>query len=160
MRTGFTPGGGVDLPTFGCVLAKELGDDAGKLPRYICIDEQPFLNTGPGFLGAKYGPLHVGKFAGFQPPQGAEMPLPDVEEFEKLDKDKAAAMRKAVTKAFDIDSEKKEVRDAYGRERFGNGCLLARRLIETGVPVVEVQQGGWDTHANAVAATKKLCGDL
>jgi uncharacterized protein (DUF1501 family) len=62
-------------------------------------------------------------------------------------------MRSAAAKAFDLDEEPKEVRDAYGRNLFGQGCLLARRLVEKGVPFIEVSlnslQGGplgWDTH--------------
>jgi len=49
--------------------------------------------------------------------------------------------------AFDIDKEKKELRDAYGRSTFGQSCLLARRLVESGVRFVTVNYGGWDHHA-------------
>src|SRR5262249_41073821 len=52
--------------------------------------------------------------------------------------------------------EKEAVRNAYGPSVFGSGCLLARRLVECGVPVVEVTQGGWDTHADALTQTKKV----
>jgi uncharacterized protein (DUF1501 family) len=50
--------------------------------------------------------------------------------------------------AFEIDTEKPELRDAYGRTRFGQSCLLARRLLEAGVRFVTVTDGGWDTHQN------------
>lgn len=56
--------------------------------------------------------------------------------------------------AFLIDSEKAEVRDAYGRNRFGQSCLLARRLIEAGVRFVTVTDGGWDTHQNNFTSLK------
>ena len=49
-------------------------------------------------------------------------------------------------KAFDLAQEKDAVRDRYGRTPFGQGCLLARRLVETGVTFVEVESNGWDTH--------------
>lgn len=49
-------------------------------------------------------------------------------------------------KAFDLSLEKDEMRDAYGRTDFGQSCLLARRLVEAGVPFVTVNHGGWDTH--------------
>jgi hypothetical protein len=49
--------------------------------------------------------------------------------------------------AFDIDKEPKERRDAYGRNTFGQSCLLARRLVEAGVTFVTVNYGGWDHHA-------------
>lgn len=51
-------------------------------------------------------------------------------------------------RAFDIDQESERVRDLYGRNRFGQSCLLARRLIESGVHFVTVTDGGWDTHQN------------
>ena len=51
-------------------------------------------------------------------------------------------MRSEAAKAFDLDDEPAAVRDAYGRNRFGQGCLLARRLVERGVPFVEVTLGG------------------
>src|SRR5262249_33441917 len=60
-------------------------------------------------------------------------------------------MRSAAAKAFDLDDEKAAVRDAYGRTLFGQGCLLARRLVERQVPFVEVTLNGWDTHANNAA---------
>jgi hypothetical protein len=49
-------------------------------------------------------------------------------------------------KAFDVSGEPSELRDAYGRTPFGQGCLLARRLVEAGVTYVEVQMRNWDTH--------------
>jgi arylsulfatase A-like enzyme len=48
------------------------------------------------------------------------------------------------------------VRDAYGRNSFGQGCLMARRLIEAGITFVEVQSSGWDTHGNELPTLKKL----
>jgi hypothetical protein len=54
--------------------------------------------------------------------------------------------------AFDLKKEPDAVRDAYGRTRFGQSCLLARRLVETGVRFVTVSIGGWDTHYNGFRA--------
>jgi uncharacterized protein (DUF1501 family) len=48
--------------------------------------------------------------------------------------------------AFRVNSETQAVRDRYGNTGFGRGCLMARRLVETGVPFVEVDLGGWDNH--------------
>ncbi|MEO0447370.1 MAG: DUF1501 domain-containing protein, partial [Verrucomicrobiota bacterium] len=50
--------------------------------------------------------------------------------------------------AFDLTREPQKVRDQYGSSKFGQGCLLARRLVETGVRYVEVTGGGWDMHQN------------
>src|SRR5881227_3033082 len=72
-------------------------------------------------------------------------------------------MRTAAAKAFNLEEEKDALRDAYGRNLFGQGCLLARRLVERGVPFVEVTlsnsgaaPAGWDTHSNNFDQTKAL----
>lgn len=78
-----------------------------------------------------------------------------------------ALMDSPVAKAFELDQESKEIRDAYGPGRFGQGCLMARRLVERGVPFIEVSLGpgatspaGWDTHAQNFAEVKKLSAEL
>ncbi len=63
-------------------------------------------------------------------------------------------------KAFDLAQEPDAMRDAYGQTQFGNSCLLARRLIEAGVTFIEIDLGGWDTHAENFPRTKKLAGEL
>lgn len=71
-----------------------------------------------------------------------------------------------IARAFDLESESDVVRDAYGRGRFGQGCLMARRLIERGVPFVEVSLGGdggvpgWDTHQDNFTSVKTLSEQL
>ena len=57
-------------------------------------------------------------------------------------------------KAFDIHSEPAAVRDAYGRNGFGQRALMARRLVEAGVPFVTIVDGGWDHHANMFDALR------
>jgi len=61
---------------------------------------------------------------------------------------------------FRLDEEPAKLRDAYGRNRFGQGCLLARRLVERGVSFVEVTLDGWDTHQNNFAQVKSLSETL
>jgi uncharacterized protein (DUF1501 family) len=73
-------------------------------------------------------------------------------------------MRSAASKAFELDKEPKALREAYGLTPFGQGCLLARRLVERGVPFVEVSLSsaggaaavGWDTHTQNFDAVKQL----
>jgi hypothetical protein len=76
-------------------------------------------------------------------------------------------MHSAATRAFTLDEEPKELRDRYGRNLFGQGCLLARRLVERGVPFVEVSLAtvgnlalGWDTHVNNFDGVKQLSAVL
>jgi hypothetical protein len=73
-------------------------------------------------------------------------------------------MRSSATRAFNLDEEPAALRDRYGRNRFGQGCLLARRLVERGVPFVEVTLStvganmilGWDTHLNNFEGVQRL----
>jgi hypothetical protein len=58
-------------------------------------------------------------------------------------------------KAFDISQESDKVRDAYGRSSFGQRALLARRLVEAGVPFITLNDGGWDHHTEIFPAFKK-----
>ena len=78
-------------------------------------------------------------------------------------------MKSQAVGAFNLDGEDDTLRDAYGRNPFGQGCLLARRLIESGVSFVEVNLSsadgagggaGWDTHAENFDAVSGLCGVL
>jgi uncharacterized protein (DUF1501 family) len=74
-------------------------------------------------------------------------------------------MRSATAAALKLDDEPAKLRDAYGRNVFGQGCLLARRLVEGGVPFVEVSLGGaggvgWDTHTDNFERVKTLSKDL
>jgi uncharacterized protein (DUF1501 family) len=62
--------------------------------------------------------------------------------------------------AFRLEEESAKLRDAYGRNRFGQGCLLARRLVERGVSFVEVTLDGWDTHVNNFDQVKALSRTL
>jgi uncharacterized protein (DUF1501 family) len=70
-------------------------------------------------------------------------------------------MRTGASRAFDLDQEPARLRDSYGRNPFGQGCLLARRLVERGVAFVEVSMGGvggfaWDTHVNNFDTVRDL----
>jgi hypothetical protein len=76
-------------------------------------------------------------------------------------------MQTDAARAFELDEEKDELREAYGKNLFGQGCLLARRLVERGVPFVEVTlsaaagaQAGWDTHERNFDQVKNLCAVL
>jgi uncharacterized protein (DUF1501 family) len=65
-------------------------------------------------------------------------------------------MKSRAARAFDLDEEKPAVREGYGRNLFGQGCLLARRLVERQVPFVEVTLNGWDTHSDNANTVRNL----
>ena len=62
--------------------------------------------------------------------------------------------------AFDLEQEKKDLRDRYGRTTFGQSCLLARRLVERGVRFVTVSSGGWDHHAKIWDGLERMLPDF
>src|SRR6516225_1055680 len=69
-------------------------------------------------------------------------------------------MKTEAAKAFSLNEESPVLRDAYGRNIFGQGCLLARRLVERGVPFVEITLENWDTHAQNFEIVKNLSATL
>lgn len=69
-------------------------------------------------------------------------------------------MSPTAAKAFELEQESVAVRQRYGSSSFGQGCLLARRLLERRVPFVEVTLGGWDTHNDNFNAVKELSTTL
>ena len=75
--------------------------------------------------------------------------MPDDPNFKQLDKTEEKAYELILgdgRKLFDLSLEKDEIRDRYGRNTFGQSCLMARRLVESGVPYVTINYSGWDTH--------------
>jgi RNA polymerase sigma factor (sigma-70 family) len=159
MHTGRQPEDRPDSPSLGALLAKELRDPRADLPAYVTVTAGgPFLlqSTGPGFLGDAFEPLSVTAPSGRQ----VSPAVPLVEAFARIDKDRAEAMHRAAGKALDLKEETAELRGLYGRNDFGQGCLLARRLVERGTAVVEVSFGGWDTHGNNFEAVKTLSQKL
>ncbi len=211
MRTGHIPGGPVQFPTLGSLLAKELEQPGAELPSFVSIAPYRFFSPaayGPGFLGPQYAPLVVGEnqqslipIQGRQTNYEESLKVGDIDLPAGVDKERADArvallgemqkdflekrssisalshrsayqravtlMHSTATRAFNLDEEKKELRDRYGRHLFGQGCLLARRLVERGVPFVEVSLAsvanltlGWDTHINNFEAVKQLSAVL
>ena len=63
-------------------------------------------------------------------------------------------------KVFDLSGESSELRDRYGRNKFGQSCLMARRLVEKGVPYITINYGGWDTHKDNFPAMRRKLPEL
>ncbi|HEX5272006.1 MAG TPA: DUF1501 domain-containing protein [Gemmataceae bacterium] len=187
-HTGYPQRGPIQYPTLGALVAKEAGAADADLPAFVSIAPYRVSNSrahSPGFLGPRFAPLVVGEDLGVQnltPHAGTggehlEGRLRLVEqmqnEFVAGHPGAAAAshqtaymraarlMRTTASLALDLDREPAALRDAYGRSKFGQACLLARRLVERGVPFVEVTLGGdnsngWDTHSNNFERVREL----
>ena len=74
--------------------------------------------------------------------------------------DAVRIMQSSDLQAFDLSQEEEITRDRYGNNAFGQGCLLARRLIEHDVRAVEVTYGGWDMHNNVFISAPERCAVL
>ena len=93
--------------------------------------------------------------------QFAKLADPRAAQADGVQRQRAIRMRSSErVAAFDLDQESTATRNRYGMERFGQGVLLARRLIEHGVTAVEVVLDGWDTHADNTVRTSALCAQL
>jgi uncharacterized protein (DUF1501 family) len=182
MHSGYLPMASVKYPTLGSIVSHELADAASQLPSFVRIGG--VRNGGSaGFLGVEYDPFDINNPTA--PPTNTTLPT-DVARYQKrlqlLDRLESDASGKTVSqeaaehkklydramkmilspdmKAFDLTKESDTTRDAYGRHNFGAGCLLARRLIESGVTFVEVGLDGWDTHQDNFDRTTKLAGQV
>jgi hypothetical protein len=176
LHTGYAPSGGVVHPGLGAIVAKELGQADFDLPHFVSIQGE---SIGPSFLGVQYAPFIVndpnrlpdnlaapvagnrlqrrlGLLKELEAPFGRAGAADQVRDHQTLYDQTAHLVLSPRVRAFDLSSEPEKVRDAYGRTPFGQGCLLARRLVEAGVTFIEVQSGGWDTHGNELASLKKL----
>jgi Protein of unknown function (DUF1501) len=176
LHTSYPPSGGIVHPGFGSLVAQQLGSADFDLPHFVSISGQ---TIGPSFLGVRYSPFVVTDPNqppdNLLPPVGKERltrrlalmkeleaPLartgaaPLVRDHQTLYDRTAQMALSPRTTAFNLDLEPQRTRDLYGRSAFGQGCLMARRLIEAGVTFVEVQSPGWDTHANELPGLKKL----
>ena len=177
LHTGYREGqGGVAYPSLGSIVAKELGCADFPLPNFVSVGNRSY---GAGFLGTRYQPLVVGDarrgVENLKPLVGGNAFDGRVDLLDQMEKafqrdyqasagaahrttyQRAVALMKSKeARAFDITQEPESVRKAYGAGRFGEGCLLARRLVETGVSFVEVSLGGWDTHQDNFDRVKRL----
>ncbi|MCI0357374.1 MAG: DUF1501 domain-containing protein [Planctomycetaceae bacterium] len=182
MHTGYLPTATVKYPTLGSIVAKEIGDLAAELPSFVRIGVNRFGDSA-GLLGIDYDPFIVQR-AG-SPPENTALATTELRYQRRLNlltrleaefanrggKQEVSDHQKVYAQAakmitsprmatFDLEKEPQKARDAYGSGPFGQGCLLARRLVEAGVTFVEVNLGNWDTHQDNFARSRALCGQL
>jgi RNA polymerase sigma factor (sigma-70 family) len=154
MRTGY-PIDGTNYPSIAALVGKELG--RAEQLRFVSIAPLQHERVGAGFLGPQYGPIEVAAQEGDGP---VSFVLPDAGAFEALAKGRGEAHRKLVEKALDVTQENANLIASYGPTKFGQGCLVARRLVEQGVAVVEVTLPGWDMHQNIPGHMPLVAGAL
>jgi len=178
MHTGYAPAGGVRFPSIGSLVASEIGPRDSELPHFVSVGSR-LGSIGSGFLGMTYAPFVVNNPS--QMPANVALPTgaarfgrrldlmrdletdfaeaggaPLVEGHRAVYSSAASMVRSPRMQAFDLSRENAATRDRFGRGSFGQGCLLARRLVEAGVTFVEVTLNGWDTHQDNFNRTKTL----
>lgn len=154
-------------PEMGAMIAKFNGNPDADLPSFVRMG--PTGNAGSGYLGPEYQPFSVGRdgrlpyFTESNLPPAVEAKRNDLlkfmeEEFGKdqqaepygshrLAKEKSWRLLRAKA-AFDISKEWPQAKERYGDTDFGRGCFLARKLVEAGVPFIELGQDNYDSHAD------------
>ncbi|MCA9149871.1 MAG: DUF1501 domain-containing protein [Planctomycetales bacterium] len=167
MHTGFVPNPTVEHPSYGAVIAHELAAARPDLeiPPFVSVDGG---SVGPGFLGMTWAPFVVNSNGDIRNLKmdidtdrlAQRMQALQLIETSFVKQDRGAAgmdhakvldktlslMTSEQMKAFRVRDEPEAVRERYGENGFGRGCLMARRLVEAGVSFVEVDLGGWDNH--------------
>lgn len=184
MRTSYPQLNSIRHPAFGSWALHVLGKRSRDLPGYVLVgngNEHP----GCGFLDPAVTPVPLA-----DPERGLEniarpaylsqanferrLSLAEridgdfkrhyagrqIEAYDQMYADAVRLMGSGDLAAFDISREDAATRERYGRSRLGQGCLLARRLVESGVRCVEVEMGGWDMHRDLWEELPAKVGEL
>jgi len=191
MHTGRKPSGTIIYPSVGSIVSHELGSKSDEVPAYVVMG-YPNIMRDPGFLGARDGYVYLTQVK--TGPSGLTR-APDVDDerqarremllgrmrvdyLARNDNDAVVRARAEVSEqgfrmagprfmsVFDLDSESKSANQSYDSE-FGQRCLLARRLVQSGVRFVEVSYNlnflngtGWDVHQDGIVNQHLLIQDL
>jgi uncharacterized protein (DUF1501 family) len=184
LHTSYAKRGTIVHPSLGSWTAKTGGRLNKRLPANIRINGGSG-GGGAGFLETRYAPLEIG-----DPSQGLvnskrpkhideskfkerlalthafdqnfhrENPVKEVRAYKDVYREALKLMKSEDLKAFDISRESKAKHAAYGEHKLGQGCLLARRLVEHDVRYVEVNSGGWDTHTANFSSLEEKVAEL
>lgn len=184
MDTGRIPEPGVRYPHLGSIIAHELGQIDSKVPDFVYMYTQTEgrRQDSAGYLGARYNPMVLTD-------KMMPDDLHRADAISEADHHDRAALRDFMAKRFlrdlnnpslgshenaysrvhglmasdylfDIEREPQAMRDHYGPTQFGQQCLIARRLVEAGVPFVKVARAWWDSHGQNFETHRELCADL
>jgi hypothetical protein len=184
METGRVSDPGLHYPDLGAVVARELGRVDSKVPDYVSLytSTEGRRKGTSGFLGARYAPMFLSDSM-IPPNLSRPESLTDVDhkdraalrdlfakQFSKgransvVDSHMSAYQRvrglMSSEELFNVENEPAEVRARYGPTQFGEQCLIARRLVEAGVPFVKVARAWWDSHGQNFETHQELCADL
>lgn len=184
MDTGRRGEPGVEFPHLGAIIAHELAQQDSQVPDHIEMytSTEGRRKGAAGFLGARYNPMfltdsmmpeHIQRRDVISDADHAERA--SLQEFlsrrfsrdvqhPSVDSHNAAYGRvrglMASDYLFDVEREPQSMRDHYGPTQFGQQCLIARRLVEAGVPFVKVARAWWDSHGQNFETHRELCADL
>lgn len=178
LHSSYAQRGTIIHPSIGSWVVRLKGRKNPTLPGFVSVGGNP-KNASSGFMGAEYAGVPLGRAnEGLKDSKRAhtvsaedfdkrlaiadalnqkfheKYNIPQVKAYESLYDEAVKLMQSADLKAFDINQEPGSVRSKYGNDNFGQGCLLARRLVESGVRFVEVTLGGWDTHYDNFTAVE------
>jgi len=166
MHTGYVPDPNIEHPSYGAVVAHEVMSQRTQLeiPPFVSVGG---ASEGPGFLGLAWAPFNVtsnGRIRNMESKNDNGRLLERLKPLSLIENSFVAQKRGSAgedhrkilgktydlmtskqMEAFKVELEPEAVKERYGKG-FGEGCLLARRLVEAGVPFVEVDLGGWDMH--------------
>lgn len=178
LHRSYSPRGTIVHPAIGSWIVRHKKRKNSTLPGFVTVGTNP-KNASAGFFGAEFQGVPLGR-----PDEGLKdskrantvseedftrrlaiadalnkgfhekFKSPDVKSYESLYDEATKLMKSEDLKAFDIALEPSKTRAMYGKDRFSQGCLLARRLVEVGVRFIEVGLGGWDTHYDNFTAVE------
>ena len=190
MQTAHTPGERLAYPSVGAVFAYFKSKDyKGLIPPYVVLTQLQGRFSEEGFLGPRFKPFATGGDPNanrFEVEGVVARGITDERQKNRRDLlHRLDTMGNAMTNSpqlsaseearrqaydlilgearavFDLSLEKAELRDRYGRHTFGQDCLVARRMVEAGVPYIVINYpGGWDTHSNHFATMRRQCPQL
>jgi uncharacterized protein (DUF1501 family) len=190
MQTGHTPGERLAYPSLGAVFAYFKSDTyKGIIPPFVVLTQPAGRFSEAGFLPSKFKPFATGgdpNAARFEVEGviargitddrqkarreylqkmntfgNAMANNPQIAASNDAEKQAYNLILGAGKEVFDLNKEKPELRDKFGRNTFGQECLMARRLVEAGVPYIVINYpAGWDTHKDHFQTMRRQCPQL